>query len=52
MLRVLRIVLLALLVAFVVGFVIGTLIRRELEEPVHYYGRGADVRPLSPGAPA
>lgn len=34
-----RVVLIALLVAFIVGFVIGTLIRRQLEEPVHYYGR-------------
>lgn len=51
-LRILRIVLLALLVAFLVGFVIGTLIRRQLEEPVHYYGHGVDVRPPSIGAPA
>ncbi|MCR9095527.1 MAG: hypothetical protein NXI30_15000 [bacterium] len=36
--RVVRTVLIALLVAFTVGFVIGTLLRRQLEEPVRYYG--------------
>ena len=36
--RVLRTILIALLVAFTVGFVIGTLLRRQLEEPVRYYG--------------
>lgn len=36
--RIVRTVLIALLVAFAVGFVIGTLLRRQLEEPVRYYG--------------
>ena len=36
--RVVRTVLIALLVAFTVGFVIGTILRRQLEEPVRYYG--------------
>jgi len=36
--RVLRTVLIALLVAFGIGFLIGTLLRRNLEEPVRYYG--------------
>jgi hypothetical protein len=36
--RVLRTLLIALLVAFTVGFAIGTLLRRQLDEPVRYYG--------------
>ena len=36
--RLVRTVLLALLVAFTVGFLIGTFLRRELDEPVRYYG--------------
>ncbi len=36
--RLLRTVLIALLVAFTIGFLIGTLLRRELEEPVRYFG--------------
>ena len=48
--QIVRVVLIALFVAFLVGFVIGTLIRRQLEEPVHYYGENA--RPACAGAPA
>ncbi len=48
-LRILRVVLLALLFAFLVGFVIGTLLRERLDEPIHYYGR-IDSR-CSDGAP-
>lgn len=40
--RVLRTVLIALFVAFTVGFLIGTVLRRQLEEPVRYYGDESD----------
>jgi len=36
--RVLRTALIALIIAFGTGFLIGTLLRRNLDEPVRYYG--------------
>lgn len=36
--RLLRTILLAILVAFLVGFGIGTLLRREIDRPVRYFG--------------
>ena len=46
--RLLRTLLIALLVAFTIGFLVGTLLRRQLEEPVRYFGHdGGRLTPVS-----